>query len=102
MADNERDELAKWLAGEPRFDWDNADAAADAILSSSWLAGKLKQARADALEEALAALIEAAPPLNAELSMRGGDGPFTDPGMSAYVEGFHDAHSAIRALKETP
>lgn len=46
-ADNERDELALVLRGIL-----NEGVAADAILSSSWLAGKLKQARADAWEEA--------------------------------------------------
>ncbi|OOB91205.1 hypothetical protein [Rathayibacter sp. VKM Ac-2630] len=53
VAENGRDELAVLLEhhsiGVPFH-----DALADAILSSSWLAGQLKQARADALEEAAA------------------------------------------------
>jgi hypothetical protein len=57
------------------------------------------EARTEALRDAESAIIEVAPPLNAELSMRGGDGPFTDKLMESYIEGFHDAHSAVAALR---
>lgn len=63
-----------------------------------------KQARAfkrgweAAMRAAENVIIDAAPPLNAELSMQGGAGPFTDPGMAAYVEGFHDAWATVSAL----
>jgi hypothetical protein len=63
-ADNERDELAElselihmahlelttFIYGRER--------ALELVLSSSWLAGKLKQARADALEEAARIALE--------------------------------------------
>lgn len=48
-------------------------------------------------QEAVKVLLEAAPPLNVEMSMQGGAGPFVDPGMAAYVEGFGDAYGALNA-----
>jgi len=51
-ADNERDELAQLLDNSIDRVVD-PEQIADCILSSSWLAGKLKQARADALREAV-------------------------------------------------
>jgi hypothetical protein len=51
-----------------------------------------------AMRAAENAIIDHAPPLNAELSMQGGAGPFTDPGMTAYVEGFHDAWATVSSL----
>lgn len=85
-AENERDELAVVLAGVGMRPNDHAYMTADAILSSSWLAGKLKQARADALEEAArAALLQLA------------DGSKT--GDEIFNEGVELAIDAIRGLK---
>lgn len=50
---------------------------------------------ADALRKAESAVISAAPSRNAELDPHTGQ---EDPGMAAYVEGFHDAHAAVAAL----
>lgn len=52
MADNGRDELAALMVKHHAIGVPFYDSLADAILSSSWLAGQLKQARAAALEEA--------------------------------------------------
>jgi len=60
----------------------------------------IARARKTFLDEALAAIRKAAPPTNAELSMQGGAGPFVDRGMEAYIEGFHEAHDVVAALRE--
>jgi len=77
--------------------WDEDRSRADAILPL--VVAVVAEARTEALRDAESAIIEVAPPLNAELSMRGGDGPFTDKLMESYIEGFHDAHSAVAALR---
>ena len=56
------------------------------------------EVRRAALDEAIDAILKEAPPANAELSMHGGDGPFVDRGMEAYIEGIHTAYEAVRAL----
>lgn len=63
-----------------------------------WLAAHDAKVRAATLEEAEKAVLEAAPPLNAELSMPGGAGPVVDRGIEAYTEGFRDAYVAVKAL----
>lgn len=47
------------------------------------------------------AIREAAPPLNAELSMHGGAGPFVDKGMEGYIEGVHDAFDLVNDRADT-
>ena len=64
----------------------------------------LTTAPADALEGARKAVLNGAPPMNAELTMTP-DGPVEDRGMAAYVEGYGDAYvtltAAIRAAATT-
>jgi hypothetical protein len=100
------DELRRQIA-EVIADYHGRMIQAHTLFRSYELAGELlplvvavvAEARTEALRDAESAIIEAAPPLNAELSMRGGDGPFTDKLMESYIEGFHDAHSAVAALR---
>jgi hypothetical protein len=84
-----------WAAADLGYEFNRDDLAAhDAELT--------EKVRRETLAEVEATVIAAAPPMNAELSMRGGEGPFVDKGMEAYIEGFHDAYAAIRTLSTTP
>ena len=56
----------------------------------------LAEARAEGARAVVEAVLSAAPRLNAELRHDGTE----DPGMAAYIEGFHDAHEAARAAAE--
>ena len=56
------------------------------------------QARVAALHEAVTAIVDAATSLNAELRQDGSE----EPGMAAYVEGFHNAWAAVNALIPDP
>lgn len=64
------------------------------VLTSDWLAAHDADVRKAALEEARDAILDCAPPPNADLRHDGSG----DPIGSAYVEGFHDAFSAVEQL----
>ena len=66
----------------------------DATARQAFVAGAL-WARNFVLTEAGEAIRETAPNLNAELNPVTGQ---PEPGMAAYIEGFHDAFAAVDAL----
>lgn len=79
--------------------WDTAvDERDRARNTAAHLESELSEAREATIREVAEAIREDAPPVNAELSMRGGDGPFTDPRMEAYIEGYHDAYRTVLSL----
>lgn len=62
--------------------------------TSPAVAARDARIRLAALEEARDAIVEGAPPLNAELDYTGKE----DPLMASYVSGHHDAWSAVNSL----
>lgn len=64
---------------------------------SSVLAAHDAKVRAEALREAADDYRQQALPVNSELSMLGGAGPFVDKGIEGYMEAQHDAWDWLRA-----
>ncbi|QJU52944.1 hypothetical protein SCB71_06385 [Herbiconiux sp. KACC 21604] len=72
-------------------------AAAPVSVLASHAAEVAAKARGQALRDALAQIVEGAPPLNAELTLTPA-GVVEDRAMSAYVEGHHDAWAAVNSM----
>ena len=97
MSEPKRVELTEAEKGV-LWTWWSADFPAPSVLCetvANIVAAREAAARREALLEAVAAVVDAAPSRGAELDPRTGQ---EDPGMSAYVEGFHNAHAAVAAL----